>query len=136
MFGKGKPKLTCAKLVEVFNIDRCNFGGPKVEEKENNDWILNDDIGIESIYGYRLTEKEADQWVLEKCKRELFLQESSILPFEKEVYINRSEFKDNTGNIRKRAKAKGYYKEGKETNNLPIFAYIEVYDNIESSSVW
>lgn len=114
-------------------IEQCTLGESKVEEKEDNKWILNDDIGIDSIYGYRLTEKEANQWILEKCKRELFLQEGSIIPFEKDVYINRSLFKDNTGNMRKRAKAKGYYKDGKETNHFRIFAYIEVYDNIESS---
>lgn len=47
------------KIYLLVAIERCNFGGHKVEEKEDNEWILNDDIGIDSIYGYRLTEKEA-----------------------------------------------------------------------------
>jgi hypothetical protein len=100
-------------------------------ERSKDDWILNSDIDIESIYGYRLTEKEAEQWALERCERELIAIEGSILPFEQEVYINHFCFKDDTGNTRKRAKAKGYYKEGEGESIFPVFAYIEVYENKE-----
>jgi hypothetical protein len=115
------------KIYLLVEINRCSGCNP--------DWILNQDIGIASIYGYRLNEKEADLWVLERCRYEYCGQEGSILRFEKDIYINNRLFKDDAGNLRKRAKAKGYYKERGETNNFPVFAYIEVYDNVEASPV-
>jgi hypothetical protein len=32
------------------------------------DWILNEDIGIDTISGFKLTEEEAKSWALERCK--------------------------------------------------------------------
>jgi hypothetical protein len=121
------------KIYLLVEIEQCIGIRQNVEKKEDNDWILNQDVGIASVYGYRLTEKEAGKWIREQCEYELCMNENPLLSFEKDIYINHRCFKDDTGNWRKRAKAKGYYKEGNESKNCPIFAYVEIYDNIEAS---
>ena len=32
------------------------------------DWILNEEIGIDTISGFKLSEEEAKNWAMERCK--------------------------------------------------------------------
>ncbi len=56
------------------------------------DWILNEEIGIDTISSFKLTEEEAKSWALERRKlgEELPDKEVSekIVPFEKLVYVD------------------------------------------------
>ena len=56
------------------------------------EWILNEQIGIDTISGFKLTEEQAKSWALERCKLgdELPDREVSekIVPIEKLLYID------------------------------------------------
>jgi hypothetical protein len=96
------------------------------------DWILNEDIGIDTISGFKLTEEEANRWALERCKLGEELPDKpvseKIIPFEKLVYVDHQNVLVDADKWEKHVKFKGYRREDLE---LPVFGYIELLERPE-----
>jgi len=96
------------------------------------DWILNEDIGIDTISGFKLTEEEANRWALERCKLGEELPDKpvseKIVPFEKLVYVDHQSVLVDADRWEKHVKFKGYRREDLE---LPVFGYIELLERPE-----
>jgi hypothetical protein len=96
------------------------------------DWILNEEIGIDTISGFKLTEEEANSWALERCKlgEELPDREVSekIVPIEKLLYIDHKTVPVGSDRWETHVKFKGYHREDLE---LPVFGYIELLERPE-----
>lgn len=100
------------------------------------EWILDTDntqsIGIQSISGFKFSEKEAENWALERCKNAIINEEvdstasEKIIPFEKYIYIDHQcVLVEEPNHWEKHVKFKGFRREGLE---LPIFGYIELLE--------
>jgi hypothetical protein len=94
------------------------------------DWILNHDIGIHSISGFKLNEEEAKLWAKERCERGEELPNEpvseTIVPFEKYIYVDsKCVLVEEPNRMEKHVKFKGFRREGLE---LPIFGYIELLE--------
>jgi len=96
------------------------------------DWILNEEIGIDTISGFKLTEEEAKSWALERCKLGEELPDKpvseKIVPFEKLIYVDHQTVMVEPNRWEKHLKFKGYRREGLE---LPVFGYIELLERPE-----
>src|SRR3989337_1466407 len=97
------------------------------------DWILNEEIGIDTISGFKPTEEEAKSWALERCKLGEELPDKpvseKIVPFEKLIYVDsKSVLVEPPNHWEKHVKFKGFRREGLE---LPIFGYIELLERPE-----
>jgi len=96
------------------------------------DWILNEDIGIDTISGFKLTEEEAKSWALERCKLGEELPDKpvseNIVSFEKLVYVDHQNVQVEANRWGKHVKFKGYRREDLE---LPVFGYIELLERPE-----
>ena len=96
------------------------------------DWILNEEIGIDTISGFKLTEEEAKSWALERCKlgEELPDREVSekIVPIEKLLYIDHKTVPVGSDKWETHVKFIGYRREDLE---LPVFGYIELLERPE-----
>ena len=92
-------------------------------------WILNEDIGIDTLSGYKLTEDEAKTWAIERCKfgEELpdKLVSEKIVPFEKYIYVDHQTVLVEPDRWEKKVLFKGFRREGLE---LPVFGYIELLE--------
>jgi hypothetical protein len=97
------------------------------------EWILNEQIGIDTISGFKLTEEQAKSWALERCKLgdELPDREVSekIVPIEKLLYIDHKTVPVNTDKWETHVILKGYHREDLE---LPVFGYIELLERPET----
>ena len=95
-------------------------------------WILNEEIGIDTISGFKLTEEEAKSWAMERCKLGEELPDKpvseKIVPFEKLIYIDHQNVLVEPNRWEKHVKFKGYGREGLE---LPVFGYIELLERPE-----
>ena len=95
-------------------------------------WILNEDIGIDTISGFKLTEEEAKRWAMERCKLGEELPDKpvseKIVPFEKLIYVDHQTVMVEPNRWEKHLKFKGYRREGLE---LPVFGYIELLERPE-----
>jgi len=93
------------------------------------DWILNEDIGIDTISGFKLDEEEAKNWALERCKLGEELPDKpvseKIVPFEKLIYVDHQTVLVGPNKWEKHVKFKGYRREDLE---LPVFGYIELLE--------
>jgi hypothetical protein len=96
------------------------------------DWILNEEIGIDTISGFKLTEEEAKRWALERCKLGEELPDKpvseKIVSFEKYIYLDHQLVLVEPNRWEKHVKFKGYVREGLE---LPVFGYIELLERPE-----
>jgi hypothetical protein len=96
------------------------------------DWILNEEIGIDTISGFKLTEEEAKSWAFERCKLGEELPDKpvseKIVPFEKLIYVDHQSVLVEPNRWEKHVKFKGYGREGLE---LPVFGYIELLERPE-----
>jgi hypothetical protein len=95
-------------------------------------WILNEEIGIDTISGFKLTEEEAKSWALERCKLGEELPDKpvseKIVPFEKLIYIDHLSVLVEPNRWEKHVKFTGYGRYGLE---LPVFGYIELLERPE-----
>ena len=95
-------------------------------------WILNEEIGIDTISGFKLTEEEAKRWALERCKLGEELPDKpvseKIVPFEKLIYVDHQSVLVEPNRWEKHVKFKGYRREDLE---LPVFGYIELLERPE-----
>ena len=95
-------------------------------------WILNEEIGIDTISGFKLTEEEAKSWAMERCKLGEELPDKpvseKIVPFEKLIYVDHQTVMVEPGKWEKHVKFKGYRREDLE---LPVFGYIELLEQPE-----
>jgi hypothetical protein len=95
-------------------------------------WILNEEIGIDTISGYKSTEEEAKQWAMERCKlgEELPDKQVSerIVPFEKLIYIDHKTVLTEPNKWETHVKFKGCKREDLD---LPVFGYIELLERPE-----
>jgi hypothetical protein len=93
------------------------------------EWILNEQIGIDTISGFKLTEEEAKSWALERCKlgEELPDREVSekIIPIEKLLYIDHKTVPVASDRWETHVKFTGYHREDLE---LSVFGYIELLE--------
>jgi hypothetical protein len=98
------------------------------------DWILNEEIGIDTISGFKSTEEEAKSWALKRCKLGEELPDievsEKIVPFEKLLYIDHKTVLVEVERDRweTHVKFKGYRREDLE---LPVFGYIELLERPE-----
>ena len=96
------------------------------------DWILNEEVGIDTISGFKLTEEEAKKWALERCKLGEELPDKpvseKIVPFEKLLYVDHRGVLVAPGKWAKHVNFKGYIREGLE---LPVFGYVELLERPE-----
>jgi hypothetical protein len=96
------------------------------------EWILNEQIGIDTISGFKLTEEQAKSWALERCKlgEELPDREVSekIVPIDKLLYIDHKTVPVDADKWETHVKFKGYHREDLE---LPVFGYIELLERPE-----
>jgi hypothetical protein len=96
------------------------------------DWILNEEIGIDTISGFKLTEEEAKSWAVERCKLGEELPDKpvseKIIPFEKLIYVDHQTILVEPDRWEKHVKFKGYRREDLE---LPVFGYIELLERPE-----
>ena len=96
------------------------------------EWILNEEIGIDTISGFKLTEEEAKSWALERCKLGEELPDKpvseKIVPFEKLIYIDHQGVPIDPNRWEKHVKFKGYKREDLE---LPVFGYLELFERPE-----
>jgi hypothetical protein len=96
------------------------------------DWILNEEIGIDTLSGFKLTEEEAKSWAMQRCKSgdELPDREVSekIVPIEKLLYIDHKTVLVEPNKWGTHVKFKGYRREDLE---LPVFGYIELFERPE-----
>ena len=92
-------------------------------------WILNEEIGIDTISGFKLTEEEAKSWAMERCKLGEELPDKpvseKIVPFEKLIYVDHQTVLVEPDRWEKHVKFKGYRREDLE---LPVFGYIELLE--------
>ncbi|HSV49779.1 MAG TPA: hypothetical protein VLH35_05640 [Candidatus Acidoferrales bacterium] len=97
------------------------------------EWILNEQIGIDTISGFKLTEEAAKSWALERCKlgEELPDREVSekIVPIEKLLYIDHKTVPVGSDKWETHVIFKGYRREDLE---LPVFGYIELLERPET----
>jgi hypothetical protein len=95
-------------------------------------WILNEEIGIDTISGFKLTEEEAKCWTMERCKLGEELPDKpvseKIVPFEKLIYVDHQSVLVEPNRWEKHVKFKGYKREDLE---LPLFGYIELLERPE-----
>lgn len=95
-------------------------------------WILNEEIGIDTISGFKLTEEEAKRWALDRCTRGEELPDKpvseKIVPFEKYIYVDHQSVLVEPNRWEKKVNFKGYRREGLE---LPVFGYIELLERQE-----
>ena len=95
-------------------------------------WILNEEIGIDTISGFKLTEEEAKCWAMERCKLGEELPDKpvseKIVPFEKLIYVDHQSVLVEPNRWEKHVKFKGYKREDLE---LPLFGYIELLERPE-----
>jgi hypothetical protein len=95
-------------------------------------WILNEEIGIDTISGFKLTEEEAKCWAMERCKLGEELPDKpvseKIVPFEKLIYVDHQSVLVEPIRWEKHVKFKGYKREDLE---LPLFGYIELLERPE-----
>jgi hypothetical protein len=95
-------------------------------------WILNEEIGIDTVSGFKLTEEEAKRWALERCKLGEELPDKpvseKIVPFEKLIYVDHQSVLVEPNRWEKHVKFKGYRREDLE---LPVFGYIELLERPE-----
>ena len=95
-------------------------------------WILNEDIGIDTISGFKLTEEEAKRWAMERCKLGEELPDKPvserIIPFEKLIYVDHKTVLVEPNRWEKHVKFKGYRREDLE---LPVFGYVELLERPE-----
>ena len=95
-------------------------------------WILNEEIGIDTISGFKSTEEEAKRWAMERCKLGEELPDrpvsEKIVPFEKLIYVDHQTVLVEPNRWEKHVKFKGYAREGLE---LPVFGYIELLERPE-----
>lgn len=93
------------------------------------EWILNEEIGIDTISGFKLTEEEAKNWALERCKLGEELPDKpvseKIVPFEKLIYVDHQGVLIEHNRWEKHVKFKGYRREDLE---LPVFGYLELLE--------
>ena len=79
------------------------------------DWILNEEIGIDTISGFKSTEEEAKRWALERCKFGEELPDKpvseKIVSFEKLVYVDHQNVLVEPNRWEKHVKFKGYRRE-------------------------
>lgn len=104
-------------------------GMPHRPKEPVQSWVLNQDIGIHTIGGFKLTEEEAQRWAMERCKfgEELPNEPVSerILPFEHYIYVDHQCVLVEPNRWEKSVKFKGFRREGLE---LPIYGYIELLE--------
>ena len=97
-------------------------------------WILNEDIGIDTISGFKLTEGEAKQWAKERCKFGEELPDKTvsekIVPFEKYIYVDHQTVLVEPNRWEKKVQFKGFRREDLE---LPVFGYIELLERPKES---
>jgi hypothetical protein len=95
-------------------------------------WILNDDIGIDTISGFTRSEEQAKKWALERCKRGEELPDrpvsEKIVPFEKLIYVDHQCVLVEPGRWEKHVQFRGYRREDLE---LPVFGYLELSERAE-----
>ena len=93
------------------------------------DWILNEEIGIDTISGFKVTEEEAKTWAMDRCKQGDELPDKpvseKIVPFEKLLYIDHQKVLIGPNKLETHVKFKGFTREGLE---LPAFGYIELLE--------
>jgi hypothetical protein len=96
------------------------------------DWILNEEIGIDTISGFKLTEEEAKNWAMERCNLGEELPDKpvseKIVPFEKLIYVDHKSVLVEPNKWETHVKFTGYSREGLE---LPVFGYIELLERQE-----
>jgi hypothetical protein len=96
------------------------------------DWILNEEIGIDTISGFKLTEAEAKRWAMERCKLGEELPDKpvseKIVSFDKLIYVDHQSVLIEANRWEKHVKFKGYKREDLE---LPVFGYIELLERPE-----
>jgi len=120
-------------LLLVIADNRLEFdkmGIPQRPKEAVDSWILNEDIGIHSVSGFKLTEDEAKHWANERCKRGEELPNEpvseKIKPVERYIYVDHQcVMVEPPHRWEKSVKFKGYRQEGLE---LPIFGYIELLE--------
>jgi hypothetical protein len=118
-------------LLLVISGNRVDFkkfaetGIPQRSKEPVENWVLNEDIGIETISGFKLTEKEAKQWAHKRVKREKLVDDEEIEPFEHSIYVDNQCVLVGPNRWEKHATFKGYRKIGSE---LPICGYIELLE--------
>ena len=103
-------------------------GIPQRSKEPVRNWVLNEDIGINTISGFKLTEQEAKDWARERCKRGEELTEDAseeITPVEQSVYVDHQCVLVEPNRWEKHVTFKGYRRKGSE---LPIFGYIELLE--------
>jgi hypothetical protein len=103
-------------------------GIPQRSGEPVRNWVLNEDIGIDTISGFKLTEEEAKDWAWERCKlgEELSKDASEeITPLEQSIYVDSQCVLVESNRWEKHVKFKGYRRKGSE---LPIFGYIELLE--------
>lgn len=113
--------------IDFREYDRTRI--PQRPKEPVKNWILNQDIGIHSISGFKLTEEEAKSWAKERCKRGEELPDEpvseKIVPFEQYIYVDHQCVLVEPNRWEKSVRFKGYRREGLE---LPVFGYIELLE--------
>jgi hypothetical protein len=125
-------------LLLVIDDNRVDFqeydktGVPHRPKEPIKNWILNEDIGIDTISGFKLTEEEAKRWALERCKFGEELPDKpvseKITPFEQLIYVDHQCVLVEPNRWEKHVRFKGYRREGLD---LPVFGYMELLERQE-----
>jgi hypothetical protein len=121
-------KIYLLLVISDSRIDLERFaetGVPQRPKEAVRNWVLNEDIGIETISGFKLTEKEAEQWARERCKREELVDDEEITQFEHPIYVDNKCVLVEPNRWEKHITFKGYRKTDSE---LPIYGYIELLE--------
>jgi hypothetical protein len=96
------------------------------------DWILNEEIGIDTISGFKSTEEAAKHWALERCQLGEELPDrpisEKIVPFEKLLYVDHKGVLVEPNKWETHIKFKGYHRVDLD---LPAFGYIELLERPE-----
>lgn len=100
-------------------------GIPQRSKEPVTNWVLNEDIGISTISGFKLTEKEAEQWARERCRLQEVLNYEDVIPFEHSIYVDHLCVLVEPNRWEKHVTLKGYRRKGSE---LPIYGYIELLE--------
>ena len=120
-------------LLLVIADNRIEFdenGIPQRPRGPVDSWVLNGKIGINTLSGFKLTEKEARSWAKERCRFGEELPDrpvsEKIVPVEQYIYVDHQcVLMEPPDRLEKRVVFKGYRREGLE---LPIFGYIELFE--------
>lgn len=104
-------------------------GIPHRPKEPIKNWILNEDIGIDTISGFKSTEEEAKRWAMERCKFGEELPDKpvseNIVPVEQYIYVDHQCVLVEPNRREKHVLFRGFRREGLE---LPVFGYVELLE--------